>query len=426
MAPQGASVDFPLRHGKVDRPKAPTAIAWYGSIVTERVWIIGAGFSRGVGGPLLDDLLSMRTYRRLKFEYPALHDSRHAYWVYYLFHHGSRYPEGDVPGYSGTPKGGSRWFKNAEDFLEQLDIASSDESSAERRHLQLLLNEIANRYLSKVRTLSKHGGAIRRDHVKDHIPTFEELGATALRLMAAECSWYVPIPERISEVERTIPYLSWAKSLDADDAILTFNYDCLVERLRSDFSVKLLDSTETDGPQLFKMHGSADWQASGRGTIQETIRREPAPEDEEYRPIMGMPGNSKLQLRRYDLSAIWELAKAELLAASDVYIIGYGMPESDASAREFLVAALAANQRPRLDVTIVLGDDEFRSKRLQATLRQAIGWRNEPTVVSSGHPSNTGCVVALPQYAQDFLQAYAIDRDRRACSGTEHLSSPPR
>src|SRR5690606_21494514 len=107
------------------------------------------------------------------------------------------------------------------------------------------------------------------------------------------------------------------------------------------------------------------------------------------------------------LNRVWDEAHWRLTEADEVYIVGYGMRESDAKAREFILAAHRENQKTNLKVTIVLGEPGFGSARLEATLRQSLPRSDAST------PGLLPSVRRLeletpPQYAQDFLQGWAL------------------
>jgi hypothetical protein len=68
----------------IDRPKR------------RRVWILGAGFSRSLGGPLMGDLLSLGALRDITALYGEHLNAQHAELVFYLFHCGAGFPDGPL------------------------------------------------------------------------------------------------------------------------------------------------------------------------------------------------------------------------------------------------------------------------------------------------------------------------------------------
>ena len=89
------------------------------------VWIIGAGFSRPLGGPLLTDLFSWKSERDLEARYPKDrfprlhgHVPQTARW---LFHYGTRFDQGKPRYYIAD---GEALWQDAEGFLDYLDVAA--------------------------------------------------------------------------------------------------------------------------------------------------------------------------------------------------------------------------------------------------------------------------------------------------------------
>src|SRR5690349_5186392 len=77
----------------------------------KRVWIVGSGFSRPLGGPLLADLFSRRFQTRVAARFPTLGHAPETIELYEFFHFGLR----------------EKHFEHAEDFLVLLD--DPDESA---------------------------------------------------------------------------------------------------------------------------------------------------------------------------------------------------------------------------------------------------------------------------------------------------------
>src|SRR5438128_8731818 len=92
----------------------------------KRVWILGAGFSRSLGGPLMTDLLSLAAWRLILATYRSVIPKDDADLVFWLFHFGNGFPEGS-PDPRIDISGEARW-RDAEHFLEILDNASADKA----------------------------------------------------------------------------------------------------------------------------------------------------------------------------------------------------------------------------------------------------------------------------------------------------------
>lgn len=84
--------------------------------------MLGAGFSKSLGGPLLGDLLSWNARAEVEARYsnlPLLKDHDLAYW---LFHFGIQFRDGVPDGV--VRRGGVRAWDDAEGFLELLDTGA--------------------------------------------------------------------------------------------------------------------------------------------------------------------------------------------------------------------------------------------------------------------------------------------------------------
>src|ERR1700690_2508061 len=77
------------------------------------VWILGSGFSRDLGGPLLDELLSDSAFVDLRTVYPHVAGKPEFVQAYQIFRHGQR----------------SHMWPDAEAFLDRLDVASREPGS---------------------------------------------------------------------------------------------------------------------------------------------------------------------------------------------------------------------------------------------------------------------------------------------------------
>src|SRR6476646_2553358 len=94
----------------------------------KRVWILGAGFSRSLGGPLMFDLLSLAARRRILRAYPKYITPQDADRVFWLFHCGAGFPEG--PLHPDFEMRGERRWQDAEEVLDVLDSARTERAKA--------------------------------------------------------------------------------------------------------------------------------------------------------------------------------------------------------------------------------------------------------------------------------------------------------
>lgn len=336
----------------------------------KRVWILGAGFSRSLGGPLLPDLLSnnmreeIRARLRVTGEKLAWDDL--AKKVYELFN--MRYA-----------------WSEAESFLEFIDAAATPETPQYKR-LPLEVRDKA-----------------------------AELSRKARRLVAAECVAFLtsnpPVVGSGKDAvipERWRPYARWVQNLTADDTVISFNYDLVIENLRSALQKADAEGADLGGLQLrvittandlakpgfakvLKLHGSVDWALDPRGEDRVWAKGCPWLEDDRIEPVIGTPGPGKFDATQ-NLGWLWRAAEGAIRSAEEMILVGYRFPESDGYAREALLDALRDSNVQR--VHSVLGRSSPDAERLKYLLQMSRA-KAQPLV--------------LPLFAEDFLQRWDAD-----------------
>jgi SIR2-like protein len=331
------------------------------------VWILGAGFSKPLGGPLLDELLTAGSQARVratfpKEEYGKLHDD-FADFIRALYRlHG---PHAEI---------GDRHWDDAEAFLEALDLAAlGPTNSPSARLIELLVRRVAGR------AGLVHAQQFVDRTSRDLMPLLGEVSAAAKRLVAAECCAFLRGVDP-KKAEKWAPYRRWARSLAQGDTVITFNYDRAAETAR-DAAVRSLivergvpgNPMDTSGDvPLYKLHGSVDWQQTG-SQLHHSTSNEFAITCGDGEIAIGSPGPNKSRLSE-SLSEIWNEALERIRYAEVVVFVGYRFPPSDSEARSKLVAALSANQSPVLVIRTVLGSDTTNKDtlRLKGILQYAM------------------------------------------------------
>ncbi|HEY8206746.1 MAG TPA: hypothetical protein VIG99_04645, partial [Myxococcaceae bacterium] len=222
------------------------------------VWILGAGFSRSLGGPLLDDLLQPDCLRRLRATFPdpgfPLLQGILPELVVWLFHYGRRFSAGRRSELRWETPGETLW-RDAEEFLDFVDLAAASPKGAAATTLKAIMHQ-------------SHGRLP---------PEPSELRGMARRLIAAECTAFLRSANL--ETERWGPYRRWVTEVvGPSDSIVTFNYDVALEHLCgvSKSMTILLPGTSKgsrDGASVLKLHGSVNWRripGKGAPRYQET------------------------------------------------------------------------------------------------------------------------------------------------------------
>jgi hypothetical protein len=204
------------------------------------VWILGAGFSRSLGGPLLTDLLSPSAQAAVGTMYGGntLLNSEEAQFVRGLvdMHHHHQRQSPAV-------------WRDAEELLDQLDAEAHAKVPGRVARISGLLGL----------DLPRAGD-------------FAKIRDAARRLVAAECCAFLESVN--TEEERWVPYLSWARMVKAPDVILTFNYDRVLETLARFVIVPPSGEYDNEGlAAVFKLHGSVDWRRQEGPERARTVER---------------------------------------------------------------------------------------------------------------------------------------------------------
>lgn len=213
--------------------------------------------------------------------------------------------------------------------------------------------------------------------------------------------------------ERSVPsaYKDFAnRKVGADDLIVTFNYDTLLERelkkankweVGSGYGFEICpDRTPTSPIRVLKLHGSMNWwdlifggATKGLGQASSVYGQRPAllPKDFEFlgyddlcdpifpqsekfsgSPCLIMPLRRKkfyLQTsfgkeREPFWNNLWDQARAAVHTSKAVFILGYSMPDADERARHLLVESSGRNA----EVIICAGGD---TERIARTFRES-------------------------------------------------------
>lgn len=178
------------------------------------VWVLGAGFSRPLGGPLLNELFRPRSLREFYQIYPDADysgDLAASLWqVVRVFNDGRR----------------AHLWAHAEQFLEMIEIAA--EAKTPDRHVLAFLTHGVR--------MGEPGAPDSQGPLKitASIGTLAQWSRWAL---AADCGRFLRTASTAYETWE--PYRLWAQQLDEDHTVITFNYDLVLERLKEVKDVRL-------------------------------------------------------------------------------------------------------------------------------------------------------------------------------------------
>jgi SIR2-like domain len=219
------------------------------------VWVLGSGFSRSLGGPLLDDLFDEHRWAWARSLITDLARRRQLAQEPKILAKLERLQ--DIYAVVRDKKLRAPW-RNAEEFLEMWEIATDDRagSSDRERCRQLLVNIIKRCLKSPERELM----------IAELTAGGPSDGRARSYLVAMTHEF---LHQTKPEGEKWAPYVRWAGGLTANDQIITINYDLVIERAYEAAFKEGITKTGLFAPKesrlgmLHKLHGSVDWIVSG-------------------------------------------------------------------------------------------------------------------------------------------------------------------
>ena len=219
-------------------------------------------------------------------------------------------------------------------------------------------------------------------HLSQSYPWLSEsqnLRNQALALEIAEVVGEILEEKELLVVKEDCP--AWLHALTktwhiAQDAVISFNYDILIERASEMieigpdshatadqlYPVRLTRSTRRDAMvfgsnhinsfTLFKLHGSINWYYSRSfdstgeviyytgvnrwGETSDRAQREKSAVDDKV-PFIVPPVSEKVRFFQHEsLKRIWSRASVALKEADNLYVLGYSLPQTDLAVRLFL------------------------------------------------------------------------------------------
>jgi hypothetical protein len=381
----------------------------------KRVWILGAGFSRSLGGPLMADLLSLAARRRILATYSTYFNRDDVDQIFWIFHYGCRFPEGRLD--PQIDEYGETAWSDAEQFLSMLDSAKSDKVT------RTVISGVIEALQGLASRVSQHRPSITprlNAFRKPPVTSIDELAKLAKRIVAASCTVFLSDLNDDSTLAKELwmPYRDWFSRLDHNDSIVTFNYDTVVELLKSEVGqiVKKArvigvsanaDHDEVDArkarlPCLYKLHGSVNWAVHGTA-----IKEYPLNADTLNSSIdlaIATPGDSKMEMSGGLLKTLWQKATTQIELASEVFILGFRFPQSDAFPRDRLLHAMRNNKMGDFRVNVILGPVENPDKKRVLTL---LDWTTGHSPIQNVRGKTGVCLVDHTLWAEDFLSVWA-------------------
>ena len=326
----------------------------------KHVYILGAGFSRPLGGPLFNNLLTMEYWKSHSEKIGLAAEMRDCLE---LLHRPGTRPIDEALGLSSR--------LNAEELIALLEWCYLNPNSIRSKLVYEPFPVIA----AKIMSLKDTGRFLRKVYMD------------LKRLVACQCNTFTQHLE--AETDLVAPYVAWLKNLTPRDTIVSFNYDTAVESIAQTCGIvfpKEVGCYATNTPHLMHVHGCVNWVLGGDDKI---TYREYA-----YSKVVnlsiGLPGIAKARITENDqIRLLWDSMKHALSDADVISIIGYSMPATDNMARQAILDSLRTGQR----VNLVLGNDSFTAGRMQSLIQPIVGTNS----------LGVSRIVDMKMYAQDYL-----------------------
>jgi hypothetical protein len=266
------------------------------------------------------------------------------------------------------------------DFFQQLArMPSSDES---RHLLEFLRSEYPNevglsmeQFFSEADYTDKFHHELKLDrgpYVRKYQRALESFYAILPRMLEATTS---------SQCEQ---HAVLASLLYAQDCVLSFNYDCIMDRALRDHANRSWDPDKNGygfapagngdlwrkhtgkgrpvarSLRLLKMHGSLNWERQPKGAISLVSDTSAV---SSLRGVIIPPTWFK-NLTQFPFADIWKTARHEIRTSRIMVVIGYSVPQTDLFSRSlFKVEAGSKVRREQLDLLVLVNPDERARRR---------------------------------------------------------------
>lgn len=366
-------------------------------------WILGAGFSIPLGGPFFKKLISSESLIVLNN------------WMDFVVQKYAAYDPDECKTHkvdSGTTadivcqlfemglgKAGidpNRLWNDAEEFLERLEIATEPHDHITSMILQLLGKIRADAHSLQAQAIKSFTGP----------GGIDKLRGEAIRFIAGACSVFLDRPEQrqnvVDESEQWSPFRRWAEHLTPGaDTVITFNYDRSLDIL-GDYLRRqkrdVLTSPIGDNPDhlealskyvvpMYHLHGHVGWLLDPDGKTIKPGEQDstgfrsnlPVAYKNPGQAVIGIPGQSKLDLSLRLLKQLWTKAMDAIVDADAVVLVGYRFPPTDNMAKGEILKALRRNKKAV--VHVILGHRSEDVSRVRGMIELTRGKTSNPVYV---------------------------------------------
>jgi hypothetical protein len=264
------------------------------------------------------------------------------------------------------------------DFFQQ--VARLEETDESKRLLEFIREEYGHEIGLSMEKFFSESDYTDRFHKNLNV----DPGPIVKKYQKALDAFFVVLPKLIEETtsEECDYHRVLADNLHARDSVITFNYDCLMDKSLRDhagnrwkpddgsYGFEVADGAEnwmdhTRGQpvknpiKLLKMHGSQNWM---RGEEDEIELREATDLSSNLKDVIIPPTWSK-DLAEFPFGEIWKDARVEVRRARIIVVVGYSVPDTDLFSKSlFKVEAGSKKKREKLDLLVLVNPDKAARK----------------------------------------------------------------
>lgn len=264
------------------------------------------------------------------------------------------------------------------DFFQQ--VARLEETDESKRLLEFIREEYGHEVGLSMEKFFSESDYTDRFHKNLNV----DRGRIVRKYQKALDDFFVVLPNLLEETtsEDCGYHRVLADNLHAIDSVITFNYDCLMDRALRDFAgnrwkpddgsygfevpdgaEEWMDHTRgrpVENPiKLLKMHGSQNWK---RGEEDEIQLLEDGDLSSNLKNVIIPPTWSK-DLEEFPFGEIWKDARVEVRGARIIVVIGYSVPDTDLFSKSlFKVEAGSKKKREKLDLLVLVNPDKEARK----------------------------------------------------------------
>lgn len=296
------------------------------------VYILGAGFSREAGLPLMTDFLHKI---RKKFEDPSSNLKSQLQRDYEV-----------VLDYRNSLRACRDYIHADLDNIETLFsliaidcISDHTESANKLRSIRRVISDVVS--LENSKPSNEHFLISRKNLDDKTIEILEKASSISPPLIRDSYnSDKIPVDAYtffVAMLGNIITSNAWHKN-----TIITFNYDTIIENRAASLEIPIsygFKSSKGDNHiKLLKLHGSINWKKSSEGDEPDTLTEGNFNDD----PLI-LPPTWQKNPEKW-LQAIWQEALQSLSEATNIIVVGYSMPETDSYFKHLITAGCAKNR----------------------------------------------------------------------------------